>query len=95
MRQVDRFVVTLSKQRDLSELQENLVKHTTEKKQKRSDKEGEIKETSYGSENELGLKMEKGIVSEPIFSPTLLHRKLLNFGYEETFFLVVHSTKAE
>lgn len=60
MRQVDRFVVTLSKQRDLSELQENLVKHTTEKKQKRSDKEGEIKETSYGSENELGLKMEKG-----------------------------------
>ena len=35
--------------------------------------------------------MEKGIVSEPIFSPTLLHRKLLNFGYEETFFLVVHS----
>ena len=36
--------------------------------------------------------MEKGIVSEP---PTLLHRKLLNFGYEETFFSVVHSTKAE
>lgn len=32
VRQVDRFVVTLSKQRDLSELQENLVKHTTKKK---------------------------------------------------------------
>lgn len=43
VRQVDRFVVTLSKQRDLSELQENLVKHTTEKRRNGLTRKGKSK----------------------------------------------------